>query len=106
MKNLDEFITGYYAVKETLNSLGQESAEFARGQAAAYLWGRMDAGERFESTIGDAFPYAYGIMASRGKADGSMTVAIREAWSSFRTHGEIRDYNGNALDSLPTDLRS
>jgi hypothetical protein len=89
----------YYRIKETLSPFKQDSAEFARGQASAYVWGRQDAGETFHGFVGDAFAWDYASMRARSDRDNTLGVGLRDSWESFRAHGEIRDYSGRNLVS-------
>lgn len=71
-------------------------------QAIAYVWGWQDAGgDVRDSERATAFGYAYGTVAAlyEGSAIGSRPP-IQDAWQSFREFGEIRDYNGRALDRV------
>lgn len=101
MADIDSAIARYYAVCESLSAKQRERVEFARGQASAYLWGRMDSGDRFDSEIGDAFSWAYATVAARMESSAiTSRPAIRESWESFRENGTIWDHAGRTLNTV------
>lgn len=85
-----------------------ETIHTLQAQAIAYVWGWQDAGGDVKDTErSSAFGWAYGTVAALYES-GSIgsRPPIQDAWQSFRQHGEIRDYNGRALDQLPVKVTS
>lgn len=109
-------IDRYYRVHDSLPQSGRMQAEFMRGQALAYVWGWQDGRSdlhktynlgkitsvyRADSEVADAFSWAYATVVALMEAHTiTNRPPIQDAWRSWLEHGEIRDYNGRALDRV------
>lgn len=110
MDTVSAYVDRYYAALTALDNAGKhaqrERAEFARGQATAYLWGRIDGGDRFDPVASDAFPWAFGTVQALFELGRITSMgAIRESWECFLKFGEIRDYNRRALDRVSPERK-
>jgi hypothetical protein len=78
-----------------------ERAQELRAQAVSYVWGWQDAGgELKDSERASNFSWAYGTVAALFEIHGGARPPIQDAWKSWMQYGEIRDYDGRALDRV------
>lgn len=108
--NVRASVDRYYASRDLLSESRGREVEFARGQGLAYVWGWQDGrpNDRADSYLADAFSWAWGTVAALFEGETiTSKPALQDAWQSFLAHGEIRDYNGRALDTItPKQLRA
>lgn len=88
-----------------IGSRGQEYLRDEAGrlcsQAVSYVWGFQDAGGEVKDTARSTeFGYAYGVVAAKYAAGRLPSrPPIQDAWRSWQSHGEIRDWSGTRLDA-------
>jgi hypothetical protein len=101
--NVSDYVDRYYAAIDRVSLVKREGIEFHRGQAIAYIWGRMDGGDRIDPSLGDAFSWAYATVIALFTLELLTNHgSIQSSWDSFvKNNGAILDYNGRRIDTLP-----